>query len=101
MAFMHQINIKRGLLIIGVSTLLLGTALFTNNNNEKNKLSEDIQRLDAALLSEVSNQDIEMDQQVFDVMDCAGVTESQPTGLGPFCTRVDAGPAGPPKPRLL
>lgn len=75
MNFMHQTSRKQVLLLIATATILLGTALISKNDTDKNAPSAEIQKMDAMLLSDLRHQEIEFTDETKTIMECSGMSE--------------------------
>lgn len=76
MAFMHQFNFKHAIGFILVGGIALSAAFIGPNKNEKEP-SADVKTLDAKLLVDLRNQEIEIDAKTKCLMECNAVNENE------------------------
>jgi len=76
MAIMHQFNYKHAIGFILIGAIALSTALINPGKN-KNEPAADVKALDAKLLVDLRNQDINIDTKTKCLMECQTIKESE------------------------
>ncbi len=75
MRFMHAVNYKQVIGFIAVSTLVLGATLMRNQEDTKAP-SADVQALDAKLLNDLKQQELQIDPKTAELMATHHISEN-------------------------